>query len=102
LANPVKLAAYFPGQNARPLTRFSYFLGIVFIMLSPTSLAGLSIGTDWMRPVRQVNSVQGPSSGRSQPANPLAPLALPGSGGQSDGGAPSRSLPRGSLLDLSV
>jgi len=70
-------------------------------MLSPTSLAGLSISpADWFRPVREVNPAQGPAQGRSQPAAPLVPLTLPGA--QPDGGTPSRTLPRGSLLDLSV
>jgi len=69
-------------------------------MLSPTSLAGLSISpADWFRPVREVNPAQGPTQGRSQPA---VPLTLPGGGAQQDGGTPSRTLPRGSLLDLSV
>jgi hypothetical protein len=30
------------------------------------------------------------------------PLTLPGGGGLQDGGTPSRLMPRGSLLDLSV
>jgi hypothetical protein len=72
-------------------------------MLSPTSLAGLSITpADWFRPVREVTPAQGQAQGRSQPAVPVVPLTLPGGGGQGDGVAPSRSLPRGSLLDLSV
>jgi len=72
-------------------------------MLSPTSLAGLSIGpADWFRPVREVNPAQGTAQGRSQAAAPLVPLTLPGGGTQPDGGTPARTLPRGSLLDLSV
>jgi hypothetical protein len=63
----------------------------------------LSIGpADWFRPVREVNPAQGSGSGRSQSAAPLVPLTVPGAGGQPDGGTPSRTLPRGSLLDLSV
>lgn len=72
-------------------------------MLSPTSLAGLSISpADWFRPVREVNPAQGPAQGRPQPAAPVVPLTLPGGGAQGDGPPPSRTLPRGSLLDLSV
>jgi hypothetical protein len=73
-------------------------------MLSPTSLAGLGITpADWFRPVREVSPAQGPASGNARPTGPIAPvpLTLPG-GDQSDGTPPSRSLPRGSLLDLSV
>jgi hypothetical protein len=72
-------------------------------MLSPTSLAGLSIGSaDLFRPVREVNPTQATAQGRSQSAAPLVPLTLPGGGAQPDGETPSRTLPRGSLLDLSV
>jgi len=75
---------------------------MVSIMLSPTSLAGLSIGSDLLRPVRAVNPSQGPTpnAAKAAPLSPM-PLALPGNG-QQDGGNPARPLPRGSLLDLSV
>jgi hypothetical protein len=75
----------------------------MFAMLSPTSLAGLSnSAAGWFRPVREVNPAQGAAQGRSQSAAPLVPLTSPSAGGQGDGGAPSKTLPRGSLLDLSV
>jgi hypothetical protein len=77
-------------------------------MLSPTSLAGLSINTDWARPIRAVSPTQGQSQGGSQgaaqlsaPLTPL-PMTLPNGGGQPDGGSSSRPMPRGSLLDLQV
>ena len=76
------------------------FGGTVFVMLSPTSLAGLSIDPQWARPVRAVSPAQGLGQGGQQPS-PLTPLA-PMIGGQQNGVAPSRTLPRGSLLDLSV
>jgi hypothetical protein len=73
-------------------------------MLSPTSLAGLSISpADWARPVRAVSASPAPSLGTSQLSAPLS-LMPQGStgGGQQDGGTPRRNLPRGSVLDLSV
>jgi hypothetical protein len=71
-------------------------------MLSPTSLSGLSVNPDFVRPVRAVSPTTAMSQGASKLTAPLSamPLTLPG--GQQDGGPPSRSLPRGSLLDLSV
>jgi hypothetical protein len=73
-------------------------------MLSPTSLAGLSIGPNWVRPIRAVNPATSTPQGSSRQIAPLSPgpLALPNGGGQPDGNPPSRALPRGSLLDLSV
>jgi hypothetical protein len=72
-------------------------------MLSPTSLSSLSVTPDYMRPVRAVS----PSPATMQGSPQMAPLqmmpnALPNGGGQQGGGAPSRSTPRGSLLDISV
>jgi len=91
------------GKNARAFTGYSYLKGIVSTMLSPTTLAGLSVTPDWVRPVRAVSPPTGQSQGASQQSNPLTlvPLVLPGLG-DSQGGTPSRTLPRGSMLDLSV
>jgi len=72
-------------------------------MLSPTSLAGLSIAPDWALPVRAVSASPTVQQGAPQPS-PLSPMPnlLPGGAGQPGGGPPSQSLPRGSLLDISV
>ena len=68
-------------------------------MLSPTSLSGLASGPGQASRVRAVSPPQGPSA----PMSPIAPLqrAAPHGSGQTEG-QPSRTLPRGSLLDLSV
>jgi hypothetical protein len=74
-------------------------------MLSPTSLAGLSISpSDWARPIRAVSPAPPTSSGAQQLTAPLSllPQTVPNAGGQPDGGALPRNLPRGSVLDLSV
>jgi hypothetical protein len=76
-------------------------------MLSPTSLAGLSVGSDWARPIRAVSPAPASSQGSPQgvqltaPLSPM-PLTLPSGGGQPDGGGSSRPMPRGSFLDLQV
>jgi hypothetical protein len=71
-------------------------------MLSPASIAAFSTGPAQAgaaptRPVQRVRSVGG------QPAQPTAPVAggTPKTG-EAGTAAPSRILPRGSLLDLSV
>ena len=63
------------------------------LMLSPTSLSGLSGGLPPVSPVRDA----APPAARVAPV-PQRTLNLP------DGGAPDsgKTLPRGSLLDLSV
>jgi hypothetical protein len=75
-------------------------------MLSPTSLAGLSISpSDWARPIRAVSPSPATSpGGTSQLTAPLSlmPQGSSNGGGQLGGGPPSQNLPRGSLLDLSV
>ena len=81
------------------LTFPSCFPRMLPAMLSPTSFSGLSSAAPWASRIRTVN----PSQAAAQPVAPAAPVqrALPGGGGQTDG-QPSRVLPRGSLLDLSV
>jgi hypothetical protein len=70
-------------------------------MLSPASLAAFSTGV--AQPAfGQPRSVQRVRSTAPQPVQPAAPqpsLAAPGRDGDAP---PSRLLPRGSLLDLSV
>ena len=74
-------------------------------MLAPSSFAGISLPQSWVRPVRPANQVQGQAQGTAQTPSPLAPVPLSMPNGDSksmNGGMPSRVLPRGSLLDLSV
>lgn len=70
-------------------------------MLSPTSLAGLSVTPDYQPPICAVSQTPGASQGVPQqqmaPFNPL-PLSLQGPSAVK----PSASTPRGSLLDISV
>ena len=70
-------------------------------MLSPTSISAFTAIPPWADRVRAVGASQAQATPPVQPVSP-APLALPGGGGQSDGCPPSKTLPRGSLLDLSV
>ena len=76
---------------------------MIIAMLSPVSLAALSSGAaqsafGMTHPVPRVRAIDGLAS---QPAPQPAPLAV--APAQRDGSAiPSRTLPRGSLLDLSV
>jgi hypothetical protein len=78
-------------------------------MLSPLSLAGLSIGSDFLKPIRAMSPSLGAAQGTTSPGgsrslSPLSPmpLGMPNDGAPEDGGGSSRPLPRGSLLDLSV
>jgi hypothetical protein len=71
-------------------------------MLSPTSLSGFTSAASWAGITRAAS----PSPATPRPVTPISPrsLTLPdgGGGGQQDGTSPSRTLPRGSILDLSV
>jgi hypothetical protein len=70
-------------------------------MLAPSSFAGISLPHTWVRPVRPINQTQSQAQGAAQ--TPLQVVPVPNSDGRSmNGGAPSKMLPRGSLLDLSV
>ena len=66
-------------------------------MLSPTSLSGLSSAQVWAPSSRAVSAQRGSPT----PVSPITPLQPRGQG-QDTGQSPSRTLPRGSLLDLSV
>jgi hypothetical protein len=76
---------------------------MIVAMLSPVSLAALSNGAaqsafGMTHPVPRVRAIGGL---QSQPAQQPAPMAV--APAPRDGSAvPNRSLPRGSLLDLSV
>jgi hypothetical protein len=74
-------------------------------MLSPLSLSGLSIGSEWFRPVRAVSPTP-PQPGTSSAAGTQSlspiPLVPPALGTQPDSGNNAQPPPRGSLLDLSV
>ena len=70
-------------------------------MLSPATLAAVSVAQSGFGQTNPIHRVRAVGAQPAQPASPTAPatLAPPARGGDI---APGQPLPRGSLLDLSV